>query len=106
MRRSSMQPSDTARKLDTLAEELGGPVTCDGLTADFVIFQRRRGHRHSTDDLLTAWYAALHVPRVEAPRILDLGSGIGSIALALAWRFPGAHVTAVEAQSQSFRLLQ
>ena len=45
-----------ARKKE-LEDELGEPITVDGLTASFRIFQRKNGHRHSTDDLLTGWYA-------------------------------------------------
>jgi tRNA1(Val) A37 N6-methylase TrmN6 len=78
-------------------------LTIDGLTRDYSIVQRRRGHRHSTDDLLTGWYAAEEVPG--ASRILDLGSGTGSVGLLALWRSPGAVLTAVEAQEVSYRLL-
>ena len=40
-----------------LEAELGERITVDGLSATLRIFQRKKGHRHSTDDLLTAWYA-------------------------------------------------
>jgi tRNA1(Val) A37 N6-methylase TrmN6 len=76
----------------------------DGLTRDWKIAQRRRGHRHSTDDLLTGWYAAEHAPR--RTRLLDLGSGIGSVGLLVLWRSPGATLTAIEAQEVSFALLE
>lgn len=79
-------------------------ITIDGLTRDYKIAQRKRGHRHSTDDLLTGWYAAEKAP--DAKRILDLGSGIGSVGLLVLWRSPGATLTAVEAQDVSFALLQ
>lgn len=79
-------------------------LTEDGLTRDWTILQRRRGHRHSTDDLLTAWYAAEKVP--SRTRLLDLGSGIGSVGLLVLWRSPGATLTAVEAQEISFALLE
>jgi tRNA1(Val) A37 N6-methylase TrmN6 len=79
-------------------------LTLDGLTRDWRIAQRRRGHRHSTDDLLTAWYAAEHVPH--RTRLLDLGSGIGSVGLLVLWRSPGAVLTAIEAQDVSFALLE
>ncbi len=80
-------------------------LTIDGLTRDWKIAQRRRGHRHSTDDLLTGWYAAEKAPR--ATRLLDLGSGIGSVGLLALWRAPaGATLTAVEAQEVSFALLE
>ncbi len=79
-------------------------LTCDGLTRDWTILQRRRGHRHSTDDLLTGWYAAekVHV----RTRLLDLGAGIGSVGLLVLWRSPGATLTAIEAQEVSFGLLE
>jgi tRNA1Val (adenine37-N6)-methyltransferase len=79
-------------------------VTVDRLTRDWKLVQRRRGHRHSTDDLLTAWYAAEHVQA--RARVLDLGSGIGSVGLLVLWRSPGARLAAVEAQEESFRLLE
>ena len=87
-----------------LARELGEEVTLDGLTREWSILQRKRGHRHSTDDLLTAWYAVTKV--ASATRLLDLGSGIGSVGLLTLWRFAGAHLTAIEAQAISFRLLE
>jgi len=85
-------------------ESFGEPITLDYLTADFRIFQRRRGHRTSVDDLLTAWYAVTHV--ATPPRtMLDLGTGIGSVGLSLAWVFRDAHLTAIEVQEISHRLL-
>jgi tRNA1Val (adenine37-N6)-methyltransferase len=78
-------------------------LTIDALTAGWSIAQRRRGHRHSTDDLLTGWYAAEVVPG--ARRILDLGSGIGSVGLIALWRAPAATLVAIEAQEVSFALL-
>jgi tRNA1(Val) A37 N6-methylase TrmN6 len=80
------------------------PVTTDRLTRDWTIAQRRRGHRHSTDDLLTGHYATLCAPSPR--RVLDLGSGVGSVAMLVLWRAPGARVTAIEAQEVSFRLLE
>lgn len=83
-------------------------LTIDGLTRDWKITQRKRGHRHSTDDLLTGWYAAEKVPN--ATRLLDLGAGIGSVGLLALWRAransPDATLTAVEAQEVSFGLLE
>jgi tRNA1(Val) A37 N6-methylase TrmN6 len=78
-------------------------LTIDALTAGWTIAQRRRGHRHSTDDLLTGWYAIEVSP--DPRRILDLGSGIGSVGLIALWRAPHATLTAIEAQEISFELL-
>jgi tRNA1Val (adenine37-N6)-methyltransferase len=76
--------------------------TLDFLCGDFRIFQYAKGHRYSTDDVLTAWYGTLCAPRVD--RAADLGSGIGSVALLAAWRLPGARFCTVEAQDVSIRL--
>jgi tRNA1(Val) A37 N6-methylase TrmN6 len=89
---------------DELEAELGEPITLDGLTATWKIFQRKRGHRHSTDDLLTAWYALEHAPGVT--RVLDLGTGIGTVGLlVLSGLAPDAELTCVEAQAISYRFL-
>jgi tRNA1(Val) A37 N6-methylase TrmN6 len=76
--------------------------TLDYLCGWFRIFQYAKGHRYSTDDVLTAWYGTAHAPRVA--RAADLGSGIGSVALISAWRLPGARFCTVEAQEISIRL--
>lgn len=85
----------------------GGIEPAEGETRDFLcgyfrIFQYAKGHRYSTDDVLTAWYGTTHAPRVE--RAADLGSGIGSVALIAAWRLPGATFVTVEAQEMSIAL--
>jgi len=63
-------PAEFEARRAQLEAELGEPITLDGLTADWRIFQRRKGHRHSTDDLLTAWYALENSP--PTARCLDL----------------------------------
>ena len=82
--------------------ELGENETLDHLCGHFRIFQYAKGHRYSTDDVLTAWYGTTWAARVE--RAADLGSGIGSVALLSAWRLPGARFCTVEAQEISIRL--
>lgn len=79
-------------------------LTIDAVTGGWTIAQRRRGHRHSTDDLLTGWYAVEVVPT--AKRLLDLGAGIGGVGLIALWRSPGATLVAIEAQEVSFELLE
>jgi tRNA1(Val) A37 N6-methylase TrmN6 len=75
------------------------------VTGGWTIVQRRKGHRHSTDDLLTGWYAGEIVPG--ATRLLDLGAGIGSVGLIALWRAaPEATLVAIEAQEVSFALLE
>jgi len=105
------------------ASTLGEPITVDALTgpiglldrepclddaggpAGWVILQRKGGHRHSIDDVLTAWYALQVSPPVT--RHLDLGTGIGTVGLLTLWGMgPEARLTCVEAQDISYRLLQ
>jgi tRNA1(Val) A37 N6-methylase TrmN6 len=76
--------------------------TLDCLCGYFRMFQYKKGHRFSTDDLLTAWFGTTWCP--QARRIADLGSGIGSVGMSAAWRCPGAQVVTVEAQEISVRL--
>jgi tRNA1(Val) A37 N6-methylase TrmN6 len=85
----------------------GGVEAEEGETRDYIcghfrIFQYAKGHRYSTDDVLTAWYGTTHAPSVR--RACDLGSGIGSVATIAAWRLQGALFCTVEAQDASLRL--
>lgn len=80
-------------------------TTIDAITGGWSIAQRVKGHRHSTDDLLTGWYAAETAPA--ATRLLDLGAGIGGVGLLALWRAPAeAILVAIEAQDVSFALLE
>ncbi|MEO5916043.1 MAG: methyltransferase [Luteolibacter sp.] len=106
-----------------LEEELAERITLDALTgsngllgreplkddaggeAGWLIAQRKGGHRHSIDDVLTAWYALQVSPAVKEH--LDLGTGIGTVGLLTLWGMgPEARLTCVEAQEISYRLLQ
>lgn len=96
--------------LDALTGPLGlvnrEPLQDDaGGAAGWLIAQRKGGHRHSVDDVLTAWYALQVSPPVEEH--LDLGTGIGTVGLLTLWGMgPKARLTCVEAQEISYRLLQ
>ncbi len=69
------------------------------LSGEWGLFQKRRGHRWSLDDLVTAHVAA---EEARAPgACLDLGCGVGSVLLLTAWRFPSARCVGVEAQAVS-----
>lgn len=106
-----------------LEAELGEKITLDALTgpkvqihreplrddangaAGWLIAQRVKGHRHSIDDVLTAWYALQHTPKISEH--LDLGTGIGTVGLLTLWGMgETARLTCVEAQEISYRLLQ
>ena len=104
----------------TLEADLGERITLDALTgprglidrepwqddaggqAGWLIAQRKGGHRHSIDDVLTAWYAFQVSPPVRDH--LDLGTGIGTVGLLTLWGMgPEARLTCVEAQEISYR---
>lgn len=76
--------------------------TLDALCGHYKIFQLKKGHRFSTDDLLVAWYGTTCCPT--ATRVLDLGSGVGSVGMIAAWRFQGATFVTIEAQPESVML--
>ena len=82
--------------------DVPGDESLDAISGHFRIFQLRKGHRFSTDDVLTAWYGSAWAP--SAARVLDLGSGIGSVGMIAAWRLQGARFVTVEAQEESVRL--
>jgi tRNA1Val (adenine37-N6)-methyltransferase len=107
---------------EELARELSEPISLDALTgpsgimdrepwlddagaaAGWLIVQRKGGHRHSIDDVLTAWYALEVSPPVTEH--LDLGTGIGTVGLLTLWGMGAAgRLTCVEAQEVSYRLL-
>lgn len=92
-----------ARRVALLDPELG-PLTDDLLTRDVRVFQRMGGHRFSSDDVVTAYVAYQAAP--SARRVLDLGCGLGSVLLQLAWKLPDAQLAGVEAQASSFELLR
>jgi len=74
------------------------------LAGDWRIFQQVAGHRWSLDDLVTAWVAAVVAADRPPARIADLGCGIGTVLMLLAWRFPDARGVGVEAQAASVDL--
>ncbi len=77
------------------------------LAGDFRIFQRLGGHRWSLDDLVTAGTAiefGCATPGAPPASFLDLGCGIGSILMLLAWRLEGSIGTGIEIQPASVAL--
>ena len=84
----------------------GPEETLDMLCGDWRIFQLRQGNRYSQDDILTAWFAIRSAKDlgIDIGRILDLGTGIGTVGMILAWKFPAARLLAVEVQPVSAAL--
>ena len=79
--------------------------TLDLLIGDWWIWQLKRGHRFSSDDFVTAWVAARANP--QATRLLDLGSGVGSVGLMTLWNMQEtATLRSVEVQQLSFDLAE
>ncbi len=76
--------------------------TRDRLTSRLCIIQKRRGHRAASDDTLLAWAAARACP--DAVRVLDLGSGKGTVAMLLLQRLPRCRVIGLEAMEVSHDL--
>lgn len=75
----------------------------DHLVGGWRIFQLIRGHRFSTDDLVTAWRA--RKARPDASRYLDMGCGIGSVGLSTLYHLPAeTRMVGVEAQEVSVGL--
>lgn len=80
------------------------PLTDDALTGDFRVWQRVRGHRYSLDDVLTAHEALRACAGRELVGACDLGCGLGSVLLMIAWARPELTMVGVEAQDVSFEL--
>ena len=75
----------------------------DQLTSEWRVFQLKKGHRFSTDDVVTAWTAGLARP--DAKRLIDIGAGIGSVGLmTLHFMSQDASSVFVEAQEISHEL--
>lgn len=72
----------------------------DRLIGDWHIYQRAGGHRTSTDDLITAWYAVHRNPQRPA-RYLDLGCGVGSVLLMVSHKLRPKVAFGIEAQAES-----
>lgn len=77
------------------------------LTGDFRIFQRTVGHRWSADDFITAHEALREAERHgSVHHALDLGCGIGSVLMMVAWGLPTVSLVGVEAQEVSYGMLR
>jgi len=97
-------PAAFSEEHASLEAEIGEPLSISGIVGSWGLFQRVRGHRHSIDDAMTAWYALQKRPH--ARRALDLGAGVGTVGLAVIHGLADdASLTCIEVQDASFRLL-
>lgn len=89
-----------------LTHSLGEDESLDRLTGSWWIYQLKRGHRFSTDDIVTGWRAAVATEGRGPLRLLDIGCGIGTVGLVTLYlRGEGDDVlTGVEAQEISASL--
>lgn len=78
-------------------------ITLDKINRDWSIHQLKKGHRYSTDDMLTAWMANRIAGDVEIQA--DIGAGIGSCGLMTLWkRSATSKLVMIEAQHISHTL--
>lgn len=76
-------------------------ATHDRLIGPWYFYQRKGGHRTSTDDVLAAWLASKICEAQPPETYIDIGCGIGSVLLMTAHRLRPSHSHGVEAQAQS-----
>lgn len=80
------------------------------IIGDWCLYQRVGGHRSSTDDVLTAYFAAKRsIDRglcLNDLNYLDLGCGVGSVLLLTAYRLRPAQSVGIEVQPQSVAMAQ
>ena len=81
-------------------------LTDDALTDRVRVWQRRRGHRYSVDDVVTGWIACRARPASSVNAYVDLGCGIGSVLLMVCDRARPNNAVGIEAQFESFLLAQ
>src|SRR5262245_4268124 len=78
------------------------PVEDSLFSGSLVLFQPSRGYRVNIDTLLLAHFAAQR--RSSARRVVDLGAGVGALALSYAHLGRAARVDLVERDTELVRL--
>ena len=84
-----------------------GEILCS-VAGHWCLYQLEKGHRFTTDDILTAYVAAKSVleNHLHPKSYLDLGTGLGSVLMSVLWKlFDSLDIVAgVEAQSVHLEL--
>jgi tRNA1Val (adenine37-N6)-methyltransferase len=90
----------------TEAEPDGWPDDAQAVrnVGGWLVWQRRRGHRTSTDDMIAAYMAVRQCAGRRPGTYVDLGCGIGSVLFAVAYTLRPEQSVGVEAQAQSVLL--
>jgi tRNA1(Val) A37 N6-methylase TrmN6 len=84
-----------------IPRDLAPEVTEDGFLGGQVrLRQPAKGYRAAIDPV----FLAAAVPAVAGEKALDMGAGVGTAALLLAWRVPGLRVTGVEIDPSLLKL--
>ena len=88
--------------IEDLQASLGDiPLTTDHIFQETVkLTQPKDGYRFGTDAVLLAASVS-----TGSGRLLDMGSGVGAVALGIAWRHPEVQITAVEKEPMLAKLL-
>lgn len=104
-----MKSSESKKNIDNALNDLDinnlrdSDITLDKINRDWSIYQLKKGHRYSADDMLTAWMAHTVAGEVEVQA--DIGAGIGSCGLMTLWkRSAHSKLVMVEAQKISHEL--
>jgi tRNA1Val (adenine37-N6)-methyltransferase len=104
-------PSPSSPEITLLRGPLEGSIreplvnpdeTLDRLAGTLRIIQKKHGQRAASDDVFLSWAAARVGP--EAGRVLDLGSGKGTVAMLLLRRLSRCSVIGIEALELSHDL--
>lgn len=100
-------PGPRSRGLDNRNELLprNGEVLSN-ICGDWKIYQRKAGHRYTTDDLCTAYIAFQSIEKynIDLKYSLDIGCGLGTVLLFTAFQYPNIQCRGIEAQEISYDL--
>lgn len=84
-----------------VTDDISGAITADALLGGNIrLLQPETGYRTAIDPV----FLAAAVPAGPGDLVLDVGAGVGAVALCLAWRERGCHIRGIEPQRDLARL--